>query len=243
MSGFAFRPITDLFLLARPKLPKKHRGFYGSFPAGFLERARSLLGISINDPLLHVCGGLVREYPFRGMGPNDRTVDLDPKLDPDYLMDVRRLGAKKGDQFPVMPEPVDRDDRCKVLDVSTDLWKNELWPAALVDPPYSEEDAEHYTPGRDAYPARADLLRRCLSVVRPGGRVGFLDFVAPRPPKKDVRLVALITVLVGYGNQARIYSVYEREDPAYAGPASKRAAAAIRGQLQAGSRRRMRKGK
>jgi hypothetical protein len=36
-----------------------------------------------------------------------------------------------------------------------------------------------------------------------------LHYVFPRPPK-DARLVAVIHVLVGYGNRSRIYSVFEK---------------------------------
>jgi hypothetical protein len=34
--------------------------------------------------------------------------------------------------------------------------------------------------------------------------------IAPRPPKTGVRLVALVAVAHGFGNQLRMFSVYER---------------------------------
>lgn len=195
-----FRPICDTWLLARPKVK-----YYGAFPSGFLDRARALLGVGYLDPVLHVCGGRVRDYPFRGFGPNDRTIDLDPELAPDFRLDVRTLGGrgfgvKPGDVFPPMLGRF-------VADPITDA---ELWPAVLVDRPYGADHALHYPAAKHALPEAADLLRRSLSLVRPGGRVGFLDFIAPRPPKAGVRLVALVSVLLGYGNAVRVYSVYER---------------------------------
>lgn len=54
-----YRPITDVMILARAKL----RGgvkYYGSFPAGFLHRARTLMRCRLSDPVLFVCGGRVR---------------------------------------------------------------------------------------------------------------------------------------------------------------------------------------
>ena len=77
-----YRPITDVWILARPKVK-----YYGAYPNGFLERARALLGVTPFDAVLHVCGGAARDYPAkpRGFGPNDQTLDLDPALKPDFL--------------------------------------------------------------------------------------------------------------------------------------------------------------
>lgn len=179
----SYRPITDVWILARPK----HR-YYGAFPAGYLQRARDLLGVTIHDPVLHVCGGKVKEYPFRGFGKNDRTVDIDPAVKPDYCMDVReRLPKRRGG-----------------------------WFAALSDTPYSEDEAANYRAGRDAYPSPQILLRDSLRVVRPGGRVGVLHYEWPRHPKildgVPIRSVALIAVVMGQGNKGRFFSVFERLD-------------------------------
>lgn len=85
MSGArSYRPITDYWLLARSR-----NGFYGGYPYGFLERARALLGVTINDPVLHVCAGAIRHYPYRGLGKADKTLDLDPANSPDFLQDAR----------------------------------------------------------------------------------------------------------------------------------------------------------
>lgn len=104
-----YRPICDVWILTRPKVK-----YWGAYPAGFLHRARALLGVGPLDAVLHVCAGRVREYPYRGMGPNDQTVDIDPALKPDYVLD-----ATAG--LPAGP-----------------------WAAVLIDPPYTAEDAAHY---------------------------------------------------------------------------------------------------
>ena len=109
-----YRPITDMWILARPKVK-----YYGAYPSGFLERARALLGVTMDDTVLHVCAGRVRDYPFRGFGRKDRTLDLDSEVKPDYLRDCRySLATYSGG-----------------------------WPAILADPPYSEQDAMHYVSG------------------------------------------------------------------------------------------------
>lgn len=174
-----YRPITDLWLLARPKLRDGQRR-YGAYLGGFPERARALLGCSINDPVLHVCGGLAKLYPYkRGFGPNDKTLDLDPNVKPDFLQDARK------------PYP-------------------EGFRAILADPPYSEDDAEQYWPGRSRYPTPAMILRRGLEAVPPGGRVGIIHYLCPQPPA-NARFVALVGVSTGYNGRMRSYSVFERE--------------------------------
>ncbi len=180
----SYRPITDIWILARPKVK-----YYGAYPNGFLERARALLGITPYDPLLHVCGGSAKLYPAqpRGFGPYDYTLDLDPALEPDFLRDATQ---------PLPPFPNEEG-----LD----------WPALIADPPYTEADADHYAPGRDAFPSANAILRRMLEVVRIGGRVGMLHYILPQPPNQGVRFVACIGVICGYNNRMRCFSVFEKE--------------------------------
>jgi hypothetical protein len=181
----SYRPITDVMILARSKTK-----YYGAFPAGFLSRARNLLGVGPNDAVLHICGGKIREYPFKGLGPNDKTLDLDPACEPNYLQDAR-------DPLPIRamsgahdPEP----------------W---LWDAVLIDRPYTEADAEHYAPGPDKLPELNDLLKRALQIVPIGHRVGVLDYLWPHPGKFGQE-VFVCAVGTGRNARARWYTVFER---------------------------------
>lgn len=171
-----YRPICDTWLLARSKVK-----YYGAYPAGFLLRARSLLGVSLDQRVLHVCAGRVREYPYAGLGPHDATVDQDPTTDPTYCVDIVEEGLPDGSEG--------------------------TWDAVLCDPPYTDEDAANYAPGASRPTAR-HCLTWGLEAVKPGGRVGLLHYVAPRPPR-GVQLVALVSVIVGFENRVRVYSVYE----------------------------------
>lgn len=171
----SYRPVCDTWILARSKVK-----YYGAFPAGFLHRARHLLGAHINDPVLHVCAGHVRAYPYRGVGPNDKTLDLDPACCPDYLQDAR------------LPFPRVR-----------------VWSGVLIDRPYSAEDADHYAVGRAVLPTANELVRNAIAVLPVGGRVGILDYVWPQPPKNAVEQ-AVITVVTGRNNRARLYTVFEK---------------------------------
>lgn len=147
----SYRPITDTWILARAKL-KGGRKYYGAYLGGFPERARALLGVRIDEPVLHVCGGLARCYPYGGgFGPLDRTLDLDPSTEPDFLQDAR------------------------------DPWPTGF-AAYLLDPPYSAEDASHYAVGSTAYPSPGALLKRAWEVMQPGQHVGIIHYMLPKPP-------------------------------------------------------------
>jgi len=178
----SYRPICDTWILARSKV-----NYYGSYPAGFLGRARNLLGIGIDDPVLHVCGGRVRDYPYDGFGKNDYTLDLDPDLQPDFLQDAREA-------YPRNP-----------------LSQDGLWSAILIDRPYSEIDAAHYEPGPDKLPDLNDLLKRGLVAVKEKGKVGTLDYLWPHPGKYG-KEAAVVGVGTGRNNRARWYCVFERID-------------------------------
>lgn len=181
----SYRPITDVMMLARSKVK-----YYGAYPAGFLQRARDLLGVGTEDAVLHVCAGHVLQYPFAGLGPNDRTLDLDPNTHPDFVHDAREpypLRAVPGESEPV------------------------LWSAVLADPPYTAEDAAHYAVGADVLPSARVILMRSLDAVRIGGKVGVLHYMAPRPPKDRARFVGLYLVFIGFENRCRILSIYERK--------------------------------
>ena len=176
----SYRPITDVWILCRPKVK-----YYGAFPNGFLHRARNLLGVGINHPVLHVCAGMIRKYPCRGFGPWDKTLDLNPACCPDFLQDAR------------LPYP------------ENDGAFDGLWPAILIDRPYTEADAEHYSPGKFMLPEANKLVKLGIAAVPVGGKVGILDYVWPQPPKNATEQ-ALIAVAMGRNNRARWFTVFER---------------------------------
>ena len=177
----SYRPITDIWFLARAKL-KCGVKYYGAYLGGFPERARVLLGASINDPVLHICGGMARLYPYKGgFGPNDLTLDLDPLTEPDHLQDARE------------PFPKAAPD----------------WSAILMDPPYSEEDATHYVPGAAQYPKPNLLIKNAMDVLKIGGRVGLIHYIIPACPK-NAKYIAQIGIICGFNNRIRSFSVFEK---------------------------------
>lgn len=156
----SYRPLSDLMILARPKL-KDGKSWYGSYPAGYLERARIFLGVNLEDPVLHVCSGMVKYYPYAGgFGPNDMTLDLDPAAEPDYLQDAR-------DPYP------------------------KGFKAILADPPFDAEEAKNYNVDPSKLPTPNIILKRSFEVLRVGGRVGILAWYAPTCPKNGKFIAAI----------------------------------------------------
>ena len=197
--GRDYRPITDNWLLAPSKIK-----YWGSYPSGFLQRARDLL-CRMDEPLLHVCSGRVREYPGYGVGPYDRTLDINPALEPDFCQDARQPWLQPG----------------------FGNWAKVRWPAILMDPPYTKADAAQYQQYCKVQPPEAppwgtikmaevlptckELLTRAWEVLRPGGKVGLLHQFHPKWSPQDARLVAIIQVIQGCGQQPRCFSVWEKE--------------------------------
>jgi hypothetical protein len=174
----SYRPIADIWLLARCKYADGSKR-YGGYLGGFPERARALLGATLDEPVLHVCGGLARQYPYSGgFGPADMTLDLDPTVKPDLLQDA------------LAPLP------------------GGIFKAMLADPPYSEADAEEYPPGSKAYPSPSKLVANMLAALGPGRRCGIIHYIVPSPPP-NVRFVACVGIVCGFNNRIRSFSVFE----------------------------------
>lgn len=151
-----------------------------------------------DDPVLHVCGGMAKHYPYvGGFGPNDETLDLAPETEPDWLQDAR-------DPFPQCPRNMPGGTR---------------WRAKLIDPPYSPPDATHYSPGEAAYPLPNQLIKNALDALPIGGRVGLIHYVLPAQPK-NAKFIAAIGIMCGFNNRIRVFSVFEK-DNRHRGPRKK----------------------
>lgn len=80
--------------------------------------------------------------------------------------------------------------------------------AALIDPPYSVEYARDLY-GTE-YPRPSHLLREAARVVRPCGRIGFVHYLVPNPPK-GCRIISVRGVTQGCGYRIRALTIYEKD--------------------------------
>lgn len=182
----SYRPICDVWILARSKVK-----YFGAYPGGFLERARCLVGADYEARVLHVCSGRVRDYPYRGLGEHDLTLDLDPALKPDFVLDANEPESysKARDRAMANGRPI---------------------KAVLADPPYSEEWAQNYAV-KDSLPTANNIVKYSVERLLPiGGRVGVLSMEWPLYPKAKAKQVALVGVYVGNGNIGRTFAVFEK---------------------------------
>lgn len=83
--------------------------YYGGYPAGYLRRIKALFPDKQN--VLHLFSGRVDTEAFPG-----KTVDINPKMKPDYLDDAHTLTKVPLTEFDLV----------------------------MADPAYSVEDSEHY---------------------------------------------------------------------------------------------------
>jgi len=193
----SFRPFTDTWILARPKVR-----YFGAYPAGFLLKARDLIGCGYGDSVLHVCAGRVRDYKcgpgcpgsnsvthFHGQGEYDLTWDLDRSLKPDLIA-----------------------DDCESSAWGSIITAHPQIQGVLADPPYTDWYAQHYlvnTSGAQR-PTPNSIVTNAINILPVGGRVGILSMEWPRYPKTRARQIAVVHVLVGNGNIGRTFAVYER---------------------------------
>jgi len=78
----------------------------------------------------------------------------------------------------------------------------------MIDPPYSVEYAE--TLYGTEYPRPSHLLSEATRICQPGGRIGFLHFLVPRPPG-GTRFISCHGITTGLGYRIRAFTIYQRD--------------------------------
>ncbi len=76
----------------------------------------------------------------------------------------------------------------------------------LSDPPYSDEDAEHYGTGH--FPLRK-AMREFHRVLRPHGHLALLHVMTPAFSTKLWKWVGMIGVVTGTNSRIRLFSIFE----------------------------------
>lgn len=90
-------------------------------------------------------------------------------------------------------------------------FRDESFPAVMLDPPYSDQYARNLY--RTANPRPSWLLREAARVCQPNGRIGILHVAVPFAPP-GCQLVKVYGVSTGVGFRIRAFTVYEKDQPA-----------------------------
>lgn len=218
--------IKDFWTLARPKLPQGYK-YYGSYPAGFLERARPLLGCNFidTDSILHVCSGHVHKYNdsvgvyLSGYGENDICLDIDDGTTPHLWGDALALHKVIVNAFDnTLAFPTENFTHFTPIPANIFVGETENVViikrprAVLIDRPYTEADAQNYR--MKTFPNLSDLVAYSLALMPKYGLVGVLDYEWAKPKKQpikiDYRTYATIGVSCGENNRSRNFIVYQR---------------------------------
>jgi len=108
------------------------------------------------------------------------TFDIQPDLHPDIVGDAHHLST----YFP-----------------------RNTFDLILADPPYSQEDAEHYgTPMVN----RNQVLKECIPVLKADGFICWLDTVLPMYRKDNLILVGTIGVIRSTNHRFRVVSIFQK---------------------------------
>ena len=143
--------------------PATGNPYYGQFPAGLLERIFSMFP-DVKD-VLHLFSGVLttervdaawKKVNLVGQAPRQVRFDARAETQPDIVGKAEDLCTEMA--------RADRSSRRGMFDL------------ILADPPYSEEDAQHY--GRSLV-NRKRVVQECTKVLRPGGTLAWVDQAWP----------------------------------------------------------------
>lgn len=141
-------------------------GYYGGYPAGYLDRILSMFPDC--EDILHLFSGKVEKR-----SEDEVTFDINPDRKPDVCGNAEELSA-------VIKHHSDESNH---VSLKFDL--------VLADPPYSESDAERYG---TIMIKRNTVVKECFKVLRPGGFLVWLDQVFPMFRKEETPLIGSIYV-------------------------------------------------
>jgi len=117
----------------------------------------------------------------KGLWAYEVTFDINPELNPDIVGDAHELSK---------------------------YFYKESFDLIIADPPYSQEDADHYgTPMIN----RNKVVKECYKVLKSGGFLCWLDQVLPMYSKKDYKLVGTIGIVRSTNHRFRVLSIFQKE--------------------------------
>lgn len=179
-----YKIISDCWLCGPAEKDAEGKKFDGAFPSGFLKNWRQAFEHYIpedRNKILHVCAG-------RTPKSEGKTLDVNPKFQPDYLCNAETMLYGSMDGQKIVPG-------------------NEFeW--ALADPPYNEDAAEKYYHMKLLN--KAKMLKQMMRVVKIKGFIGILDQTMPVRPPSNLKCVARIGVTSVPNLDMRIFTVFRK---------------------------------
>jgi hypothetical protein len=165
---------------------RNKRKYYGQYPPTYLRRIMWIFPDCTR--ILHLFSGSLT------------------KGDIEDLME--KVGRKKGywvaDRFD-LNEEYEPEFVGEALDMATIVpTKRDL---IIADPPYSEEDAQHY--GK-CLVNRNKVVKECYKVLKPGGFLVWLDQVEPMYRKDKLNLCGTINVIRSTNHRVRDVFIWEK---------------------------------
>ena len=120
----SYRPICDVWLLARGAGSSGKKAFYGAYPSGFLRRAIDLVG---SGKVCHLCSGSLENEPY--------TVDINPDCHPSFVEDARHTSFESGVFDSVLIDPPYSEEDAKRYGTGLPSMKDLLVEACRIVKP------------------------------------------------------------------------------------------------------------
>lgn len=183
--------------------PTRVDGANGSFPVSAHEPKRPPIGC-----LYEELNGELRPKPRYGQFPRGLIPKLLPWLQASRTEIVHVCSGclPRGEGIRVDIDPEAQPD--VIADGRKLPFADGSVAALLIDPPYSPHYARELY-GCE-YPRPAHLLREAVRVVRPGGRIGFVHYITPKPPA-GASFVRAFGLSTGFDMPVRAVTIYERD--------------------------------
>lgn len=183
---------AQLYNLAFPKYPPLHatdRWIYGMWMIGNNYRNKQ---------------GYYGEYPPSYL---KRILSMFPDIPKDRILHLFS-GSLDQEEETGITFDINPDLKPHVVGDAHKLSEFDLHPyLILADPPYTEEDAEHY--GQPMI-RRNTVLKECAKILISGTHLVWLDQVLPMYSKKEVNLVGTIGLIRSTNHRFRVVSIFEK---------------------------------
>ena len=160
---------------------KDDKPYYGSYPPGWLKRMWTMFPDA--QRVLHLFSGSLNETTAASPNPATTVIRLDskPELNPDVICNAESFAEKVSHFGPF-----------------------DLIPA---DPPYSIEDAEHYS---TALCNKRKVFEQCHLALRRGGLLLWMDQSIPMYSKKYWKWVGVISMYRSTNHRIRGVMMFEK---------------------------------